>query len=240
VDAANPGPDRRTLTPAVVTSALFAAACAVFAVAFVSARGGLQLPAAGSPPPVAVATAEATTAPTDIPAAATPAPSPSPSSALPAATPIVPPPTPRAFPTAPTPGGPSLAPNDPLLSLPGCPGLPGCFEYTVRRGDSLSGIAGRYLLPLSTVRALNPEIADPSVVVAGEIVYLGHDAWVRLPPCPGIPDCSLYTVQPGDGLSAIATRFGITVDAILAANPQITNPNLISSGQVIHLPHPAA
>jgi LysM repeat protein len=47
-------------------------------------------------------------------------------------------------------------------------------------------------------------------------------------------------VQPGDRLSTIADRYGITTEAILAANPTITDPNLISSGQVIRLPHPAA
>jgi LysM domain. len=140
----------------------------------------------------------------------------------------------------PTGGPPTLDPNDPLLALPVCPGLPGCFEYTIQRGDSLSGVASRYAIPVSTVLALNPEITDPSIVVVGRILYLGRDPFVRLPPCPRALDCSLYTVRPGDRLSTIAGRFGITVDAILAANPQITDPNAIFSGQVIRLPHPAA
>jgi hypothetical protein len=38
----------------------------------------------------------------------------------------------------------------------------------------------------------------------------------------------------------IASRFSITVDAILAANPSITNPSSIVSGQVLRLLHPAA
>lgn len=45
-----------------------------------------------------------------------------------------------------------------------------------------------------------------------------------------------YTVQPGETLSAIALRFGVTVDAILAANPTIGDPASIQGGQVITIP----
>jgi LysM repeat protein len=45
-----------------------------------------------------------------------------------------------------------------------------------------------------------------------------------------------YTVKKGDTLSAIAKRYGTTVDAILKANPNIKNPNLIKVGQVINIP----
>jgi nucleoid-associated protein YgaU len=44
-------------------------------------------------------------------------------------------------------------------------------------------------------------------------------------------------VQPGDTLSGIAGQFfGVTLSALEAANPQITNPNLIVPGQVIRIP----
>lgn len=46
----------------------------------------------------------------------------------------------------------------------------------------------------------------------------------------------LYTIQAGDTLYLIAKRFGLTVNQILKANPQIANPNVINAGQVICLP----
>jgi len=49
-----------------------------------------------------------------------------------------------------------------------------------------------------------------------------------------------YTIRPGDSLFGIASRFGLTVEQLLAANPQITNPNLIQAGQVIVIPPPNA
>lgn len=47
---------------------------------------------------------------------------------------------------------------------------------------------------------------------------------------------SSYTVASGDTLSAIATRNGTTVAALLAANPSITNADRISAGASINIP----
>jgi LysM domain-containing protein len=45
-----------------------------------------------------------------------------------------------------------------------------------------------------------------------------------------------YLVQPGDTLSGIAASHGTSLAAVEAANPQISNPNLIYAGQTVHLP----
>lgn len=45
-----------------------------------------------------------------------------------------------------------------------------------------------------------------------------------------------YTVQPGDSMWSIAQQLGLTLDELLAANPQITNPDLIYPGQEINIP----
>ncbi len=46
-----------------------------------------------------------------------------------------------------------------------------------------------------------------------------------------------YTVQPGDSLSGIAARYGISQDVLAAANG-ITDPNRIYAGQVLTIPGP--
>ncbi|MGI8927972.1 MAG: LysM peptidoglycan-binding domain-containing protein [Candidatus Limnocylindrales bacterium] len=56
---------------------------------------------------------------------------------------------------------------------------------------------------------------------------------------PG-PSPMPYTIKAGDTLARIARREGITVDDILAANPQISNPNDIQVGQRIVIPLPVA
>ena len=45
-----------------------------------------------------------------------------------------------------------------------------------------------------------------------------------------------YTVMASNTLFSIAQRFGVTVQQIAAANPQIENPNIIFVGQVICIP----
>jgi GH24 family phage-related lysozyme (muramidase) len=45
-----------------------------------------------------------------------------------------------------------------------------------------------------------------------------------------------YTVSDGEWLSSIAVRLGIPLDALIAANPQIADPNLIYAGQRIQIP----
>jgi LysM domain len=210
--------ERRTLTPAVLASALFVAASAVFAVTFIAGRGGLEMPVA-SRGAVGVASPPAT----PLPAASDPPASPG--------TAPTPPPT-----AAPTAAPPTLDPNDPLLALPGCPGHPGCFMYVVQRDDSLSGIVGRYALSLAVVLSLNPEISDPSAVVTGTTLYLGRDPFVRLDPCPDKPACFLYVVAPGDSLAEIAARYGLTVEHIREQNPGLPRP--LAAGQVIELPPP--
>ena len=50
------------------------------------------------------------------------------------------------------------------------------------------------------------------------------------------PTPQAYMVQAGDTLSKIATKFGVTLDALLLANPQIKNPNNITQGAQLTIP----
>jgi hypothetical protein len=45
-----------------------------------------------------------------------------------------------------------------------------------------------------------------------------------------------YQIQPGDNLNQIAQANGMTVDQLLGANPQITDPNMIYAGQGLNIP----
>jgi LysM repeat protein len=51
---------------------------------------------------------------------------------------------------------------------------------------------------------------------------------------------TIYVVKPGDTFSSIARKFHLTRAQLLAANPQITNPNSITIGQRINIPVPAS
>jgi uncharacterized YkwD family protein/spore coat assembly protein SafA len=45
-----------------------------------------------------------------------------------------------------------------------------------------------------------------------------------------------YTVMPGDTMWSIASKHGVGINELLAANPQITNPSLILPGQTVNIP----
>jgi murein DD-endopeptidase MepM/ murein hydrolase activator NlpD len=48
-----------------------------------------------------------------------------------------------------------------------------------------------------------------------------------------------YTVKPGDTLSKIAMRNGVSVPQLLQANPQLKDPNKIKVGDVLNVPNDA-
>ncbi len=142
---------------------------------------------------------------------------------------------------------------DPNLIYPGqsicIPGqaAPTCANgqmYTVKSGDSMFLIAQQFNIPLATLIAANPQIANPSLIFPGQSICIPGQVMPVPPPTPmplptPVPACPggfTYTVQSGDSLYAIAQKYGITLDALEAANPQITNPDLIFPGQLVCVP----
>lgn len=55
----------------------------------------------------------------------------------------------------------------------------------------------------------------------------------------GEPRRARYTIEPGDTLGSIASRFGVTQDALMAAN-EITDPNRLEAGTELRIPGPNA
>ncbi len=47
---------------------------------------------------------------------------------------------------------------------------------------------------------------------------------------------TVYVVKSGDTLSGIAAKYGVELDALIAANPQIKNPDLIYVGDKVTIP----
>ncbi len=49
------------------------------------------------------------------------------------------------------------------------------------------------------------------------------------------PNTGTYTIQSGDTLSAIAARYNLTLDQLLALNPSLTRESILQVGQVINI-----
>lgn len=93
--------------------------------------------------------------------------------------------------------------------------------YTVRYGDTLSGIASRYGTSTSTLASING-ISNPNWIYPGQVIKLSGGSSARS-----------YTVRPGDTLSSIASRLGTSWTALKAKNG-LANANLIYSGQTLY------
>jgi LysM repeat protein len=137
--------------------------------------------------------------------------------------------------TAPTPVNPGPGPQT------------SSFKYTVQEGDTLFDIALKYGVTIESVVTLN-EIAIPELIHPGQVLLIPGESSAQPRPTAvstskpiAGPDSSpiSYTIQSGDTLFDIALRYGVTVDAIVAAN-QIPNPASIRPGQTLVIPAESA
>jgi LysM repeat protein len=107
--------------------------------------------------------------------------------------------------------------------------------HAVQPGENLFRIALRYGTTVEALTQLNG-IYNPGHVVAGQTLRIPGSATA---PTPGYqPDhaAQTHTVQPGETLSAIAYRHGISIWTLAQAN-DIANPALILPGQTLRIPH---
>ena len=124
------------------------------------------------------------------------------------------------------PGGkPATAPSKPskpsVKPAPAPKPSPVQGTYTVRSGDTLSGIASRYGTSWQELQRING-IADANRIYPGQVI--------KLPSKNGGSPQRTHIVVAGDTLSGIGTRYGVSWQAIASRNG-ISNPNLIFPGQ---------
>ncbi len=106
------------------------------------------------------------------------------------------------------------------------PNIPeGVQTYTVKSGDTLSGIASRYGTTYQKIAADN-KIADPNKIYPGQVLNIYGSSNSTQTNNTG----KEYIVKSGDTLSGIASRYGTTYQKIAKDN-NISNPDVIHPGQ---------
>jgi LysM repeat protein len=127
--------------------------------------------------------------------------------------------------------------------------------YIIDAGDTLNSIAAKCGTSVSAITAANPGVTEP--LRAGQTLTLpgssssGSNVTVNIvssdtsynptprpnpTPAPATTRNGTYVVQYGDTFSAIASRYGLSINQLWAANPQIGNINTLYAGQVIYIP----
>lgn len=105
---------------------------------------------------------------------------------------------------------------------------PDAIRYTVKRGDTLWGIAKKFGVTVSAVANAN-NIRNPNLIYVGEVFIIPHMTSTES------SGYTLYTVRRGDTLWGISRKFGTSINSIVALNG-IKNPNLIYAGEVFKIP----
>ena len=95
----------------------------------------------------------------------------------------------------------------------------GTSTYTVRYGDTLSGVASHYGTTWQALASING-ISNPNWIYPGQVLRVTGTA------------SQSYTVRYGDTLSGIASTYGTTWQALANKNG-LANPNWIYPGQTL-------
>lgn len=124
--------------------------------------------------------------------------------------------------------------------------------YTVKRGDTLSGIAGHFNTTYTKLAQIN-HLSNPNHIYIGQVLQLKAQATASTNTSVAAQHngsataasasntkatvssaASTYTVKSGDTLSQIAERFNTTYTKLAQSN-HLTNPNHIYVGQVLQI-----
>lgn len=96
-------------------------------------------------------------------------------------------------------------------------------QYTVKRGDTLSGIASKFKVTVQDLKRVNE--LDGDRILVGQVLLI--------PTEPSTPTLISHKVQRGDTLSGLALKYGTTVSAIKALNE--LNSDTIHVGQILKI-----
>jgi len=106
--------------------------------------------------------------------------------------------------------------------------LPGFHIHTVVAGDTLYNIAEQNGITLEYLMALNPGLGDASNLQIGTKILVPKGSSHEV--------TQTYTIKPGDSLWKLAQQWNVSLDALVAANGQLSNPDQLTPGQVINVP----
>ncbi|GAB2672780.1 LysM peptidoglycan-binding domain-containing protein [Paenibacillus thermoaerophilus] len=106
--------------------------------------------------------------------------------------------------------------------------------HIVKAGETLYLLAKKYGLELAKLIAANPQIKDPDKVDVGQKVKIPSPAKPVAQPVG--PVQHVHKAVQDDTLWKLAKQWNVPLDAIIAANPHLKNPNILLTGDTVFIP----
>ena len=93
--------------------------------------------------------------------------------------------------------------------------------YVIKAGDTLYQIARRFQTPMEELVYLN-QLRAPGTLCVGQALVL--------------PDLGAHVVREGETLTEIADRYALSQQSLIAANPQLRDPDRLAVGTALTIP----
>ncbi|MFD3444974.1 LysM peptidoglycan-binding domain-containing protein [Microbacteriaceae bacterium 4G12] len=140
----------------------------------------------------------------------------------------------------------AAAPAPSAAPASAAPASTGGNRHTVASGETVTSIAAKYGVGVSSMLAAN-NLGSASVIYPGQsLVVPGFAPASFVAPISNAPKAApaavpggAYTIKSGDTLTSVATRFGVTVQDILNANG-LNWSSIIYAGRTLTIPGPTA
>ncbi|WP_168121629.1 LysM peptidoglycan-binding domain-containing protein [Paenibacillus sp. HB172176] len=107
--------------------------------------------------------------------------------------------------------------------------------HMVKSGDTLYMICEKYDVSLEDVLKLNPGITDPNVIDVGMKIKIPSKD-TGLASMGEMDIMHQHVVMQGDSLWKLSKAWGVPLATMIAANPQLKNPNVLLTGEVVNIP----
>lgn len=114
-----------------------------------------------------------------------------------------------------------------IEDLSEAPFLP--VTHLVKKGETVYGISRMYGIPVSRIYEMHP--SSRNGIKEGEVITLSQETASS----HGDKGYKYYTIKKGDTLFSVANKYNTTVEAIMSANPGVSEKNF-RSDDVIRIP----
>ncbi len=105
--------------------------------------------------------------------------------------------------------------------------------HIVKKGDTLFELSKKYNVPLEKLIEANPQFANPDQLNVGDKVKIPA---VAVPIGGESGNIYKHVVKQGDTLWKLSKAWGLPLQTLIAANPQLSDPNQLKVGDVVNIP----